>query len=129
MEPISTPFTLDDFEDLVEEALESLPAEIVTEMENITVTVATWPSSAQRRAAGLGPGQALYGLYQGIPLTGRTSNYGMVPPDRITIFMFPMVTHHRTPATIKEQVRRTVLHEIGHYFGMDEDQLSRLGYG
>jgi predicted Zn-dependent protease with MMP-like domain len=120
--------TLDDFQALVEEALLSLPDEIDRVMDNVAVTVAEHPSAAQRRAAGLGPGQALYGLYQGVPLTHRTSHYGMVPPDRITIFMYPMVHHHRTPEAIRRQVRRTVLHEIGHHFGMGEEQLRRLGY-
>jgi len=122
------PMTLDVFQSLVEEALLTLPEEISDVMENVAVTVAEHPSAAQRRAVGLEPGQALYGLYQGVPLTRRASNYGMVPPDRITIFMYPMVHYHRTPEAIRQQVRRTVLHEIGHHFGMDEDQLRRLGY-
>jgi len=120
--------TLDVFQKLVEESLLTLPDEISRVMENVAVTVAEHPSDAQRRATGLGPGQALYGLYQGVPLTRRTSHYGMVPPDRITIFMYPMVQYHRTPEAIRNQVRRTVLHEIGHHFGMDEKQLRRLGY-
>jgi len=124
----SSAMTLDTFEELVEEALLTLPDEINGVMENVVVTVAEHPSAAQRRATGLGPGQALYGLYQGVPLTRRTSHYGMVPPDRITIFMYPMVHYHRTSEAIRNQVRRTVLHEIGHHFGMDEEQLRQLGY-
>lgn len=124
----SSAMTLDTFEELVEEALLTLPDKINGVMENVVVTVAEHPSAAQRRATGLGPGQALYGLYQGVPLTRRTSHYGMVPPDRITIFMYPMVHYHRTSEAIRNQVRRTVLHEIGHHFGMDEEQLRQLGY-
>lgn len=124
----SSAMTLDTFEELVEEALLTLPDGINGVMENVVVTVAEHPSAAQRRATGLGPGQALYGLYQGVPLTRRTSHYGMVPPDRITIFMYPMVHYHRTSEAIRNQVRRTVLHEIGHHFGMDEEQLRQLGY-
>ncbi|HEY51957.1 MAG TPA: metallopeptidase family protein [Caldilineae bacterium] len=120
--------TLDDFQELVEEALLTLPDEISSVMDNVAVTVAEHPSAAQRRAVRLKPGQALYGLYQGVPLTRRATNYGMVPPDRITIFMYPMVYNHHTPEAIRRQVRRTVLHEIGHHFGMDEDHLRRLGY-
>jgi len=123
----SHPMTLEVFQVLVEEALLTLPDEIGGVMNNISVTVAEHPSAAQQRAVKLGPDQ-LYGLYQGVPLTRRTSNYSMVPPDRITIFMYPMVHHHRTPESIRKQVRRTVLHEIGHHFGMGEDQLRRLGY-
>lgn len=124
----SQPMTLDVFQVLVEEALLTLPDEIGDVMDNVAVTVTEHPSAAQRRAVGLGPGQALFGLYQGVPLTRRTTHYGMVPPDRITIFMYPMVHHHRTPEAIRKQVRRTVLHEIGHHFGMDEEHLRRLGY-
>jgi len=97
-------------------------------MSNVAVTVAEYPTEAQRRSVGLGPGQALYGLYQGVPLTQRTSYYGMVTPDRITIFMYPMVYHHPTPEAIRRQVQKTVLHEIGHHFGMSEKQLRDLGY-
>ncbi len=125
--PFSQPITLDVFQVLVEEALLTLPDEIGNVMDNVAVTVAEHPSAAQQRAVDLGPDQ-LYGLYQGVPLTRRTSNYSMVPPDRITIFMYPMVHHHRTPEAIRRQVRRTVLHEIGHHFGMGEEQLRRLGY-
>lgn len=125
--PLATP-DLNAFETLVAEALETLPDEIVAMMENITITVAEHPTLEQRQAARLSQRHALYGLYQGIPLTRRGSHYGLVPPDRITIFMIPMVYHHRTPAAIREQVRRTVLHEIGHHFGMGEAQLRRLGY-
>lgn len=124
----ATPLTLESFADLVEAALATLPEAIADRMENVAVTVAEWPSPAQRRAMRMRPGMALYGLYEGIPLTGRTQGYNLILPDRITIFMYPMVNHHPTPDAIQEEVRRTVLHEIGHHFGMDEDQLRRLGY-
>lgn len=120
--------TLETFADLVEAALATLPPAIADRMENVAVTVAEWPSPAQRQAMRMRPGEALYGLYEGIPLTGRTLGYNLTLPDRITIFMYPMVRYHRTPEAIQEQVRRTVLHEIGHHFGMDEAQLRRLGY-
>jgi len=72
----------------VAQALETLPDEIKEMMSNVAVTVAEYPTEAQRQSVGLGPHQSLYGLYQGVPLTQRTSYYGMVPPDRITIFMY-----------------------------------------
>ena len=120
--------TLDEFQVLVEEALQTLPASIQDKMHNVAILVAEFPSPAQLRAIRLGPGYALYGLYEGVPLTERTSNYGMVSPDRITIFMHPMVEQHPSPQSIREQVRRTVVHEIGHHFGMGEKQLRALGY-
>jgi len=120
--------TFEEFQRYVAEAIESLPAEIKKMMENVAVTVALYPTEDQKRSVGLGPGRSLYGLYQGVPLTRRTSHYGMVPPDRITIFMYPMVNHFPTPEGIRRQVRKTVLHEIGHHFGMSEDRLRALGY-
>ncbi len=120
--------SLEEFGELVEQALTTLPPVIAAAMENVVITVATWPSPEQRRAARLAPGEALYGLYEGIPLDQRTQGYSLVPPDRITIFMYPMVYHYPDPEAIKEQVRRTVLHEIGHHFGMDEQKLRDLGY-
>ena len=126
--PNSTDITFEAFETYVAEALETLPDEIKQMMSNVAVTVAEYPSEDQLRSVGLGPHQALYGLYQGVPLTQRSSYYGMVAPDRITIFMYPMVYHYRTPEAIRRQVQRTVLHEIGHHFGMNEQQLRDLGY-
>lgn len=128
MPEVPTPLSLDAFAELVEAALTTLPPAIAQRMENVAVTVAEWPSPAQRQAMRMRPGEALYGLYEGIPLTGRTQGYNLILPDRITIFMYPMVRYHRTAEAIQDQVRRTVLHEIGHHFGLDEEQLQRLGY-
>jgi len=124
----SPAITFEKFQIYVAEALETLPDEIKEMMSNVAVTVAAYPTAAQKQSVGLQAGYALYGLYQGVPLTQRTSNYGMVPPDRITIFMYPLVTHYPTPEAIRKQVQKTVLHEIGHHFGMGEKQLRDLGY-
>ena len=124
----SPAITFEKFQVYVAEALETLPDEIKEMMSNVAVTVAAYPTAAQKQSVGLQAGYALYGLYQGVPLTQRTSNYGMVPPDRITIFMYPLVTHYPTPEAIRKQVQKTVLHEIGHHFGMGEKQLRDLGY-
>ena len=120
--------SFEDFQNFVAQALATLPDDIQEMMSNVAVTVAEYPTEAQRKSVGLGPGQALYGLYQGVPMTQRTSHYGMVAPDRITIFMYPMVYHHPTPEAIRRQVQRTVLHEIGHHFGLSEARLRELGY-
>lgn len=118
----------EDFEQLVVDAVASLPAEILNRMENVAITVEEWPSRLQLRAGRVPPGSTLFGLYQGVPLTARTSHYGMVAPDRITIFRGPLITYCRTPEAITEQVRKTVVHEIAHHFGMNEGQIRRLGY-
>lgn len=117
-----------DFARLVAEALEDLPPEIRERMENVEVVIADWPTRAQLRRAGLRPGQTLFGLYEGVPLTQRTSGYNLVLPDKITIFRGPILASFRTPEEMRRQVRRTVLHEIGHHFGLDEERLRALDY-
>ncbi len=105
------------FEELVGEALDSLPPALGRRMENVAVTVADD-----------GP-PGLLGLYQGIPLTSR-DNYGsMVLPDRITIFRFAICRHCRDEAEVVEQVRVTVVHEVGHHFGISDARLHELGWG
>jgi predicted Zn-dependent protease with MMP-like domain len=115
------------FEALVEEAVESLPDEIRGWLDNVAVVVSEWPTPEQLANAGLGPGGLLLGLYVGVPKTHRGFTYGEIVPDKILIFQGPIERVCRTPAQVREQVRRTVLHEIGHHFGMDEDQLWEAG--
>lgn len=117
----------DRFEQLVAEALESLPEVFQEKLDNVAVVVADWPSPADLAAAGLRRGQTLFGLYQGVPQTERTSHYGLVPPDRITIFMGPILRACRSEAAIRDEVRRVVLHELGHHFGLSEGRLKELG--
>lgn len=120
--------TRKEFEALVAEALADLPSEILERMDNVAVTVAYWPSRAQLARAGVESPPTLFGLYEGVPLTKRGAHYGMVPPDRITLFQGPLEAAGRTLAAIREQVRRTVIHEIAHHFGIDEDRIRELGY-
>jgi predicted Zn-dependent protease with MMP-like domain len=115
------------FERLVAETLDSLPDDLRRLLDNVEVTVTLWPSAAVLKAAGLGPGQTLFGLYQGVPQTRRGSHYGMVPPDKITIFQGPIERVYRTPAAIRAQVRKTVLHELAHHFGISEERLREIG--
>lgn len=120
--------TSDHFNELVEEALDNLPEEIARAMENVDVVVQTWPTREQLLSAGVVPGRgSLFGLYQGVPLTHRTRSYSLVPPDKITIFKGPITAVHKTDAAIRDQVRRTVIHEIAHHFGIDDDRLRELG--
>ena len=114
------------FEDLVAEALDSLPDEIAARMDNVEVVVEDEPPGEQLR--GLGRGGTLFGIYHGIPLTERR-DYGNVLPDKITIYRGPIVRYDRTPDRIREQVRRTVIHEIAHHFGIEESRLRELGWG
>ncbi|MBN1218652.1 MAG: metallopeptidase family protein [Anaerolineae bacterium] len=120
-------FTLEEFEQLVGQALDQLPEFFKEKLQNVEVVVADWPSEAELAAVGLKPGQLLFGLYQGIPLTRRTSHYGLVLPDKITIYRLPIEQVCRTPEQIIRQVQRTVKHELAHHFGISDDRLRELG--
>lgn len=89
----------------------------------MAVIIEEEPTTEQLAEAGLGPEDTLFGLYSGIPLTQRTSDYGMVLPDRIIIFRRPLLEQCRSEKELLEEVRRTVLHEVGHYFGLSEEEL------
>jgi predicted Zn-dependent protease with MMP-like domain len=118
---------LSTFEQLVDEALKSLPDEIAGWLDNVAVVIGEWPSPQQLAQVGLGPGDLLFGLYVGVPKTHRGFTYGESVPDKIVIFRQPILRYYRTPDHIRAQVRRTVLHEIGHHFGLDEAQLRSAG--
>jgi predicted Zn-dependent protease with MMP-like domain len=105
------------FEEMVADALDSLPAELGRLMRNVAVTVQHEPGP---------PG--LLGLYEGIPLTSRTTQYAGVLPDRITIYRQSICAICRTEAEVVEQVRRTVVHEVGHHFGLGDSRLRELGW-
>jgi predicted Zn-dependent protease with MMP-like domain len=105
------------FEEMVAEALDGLPEQLGRLMRNVAVTVEHGP----------GP-RGLLGLYQGIPLTDRTSQYAGVLPDHITIYRRAICAICHTEPEVAEQVRRTVIHEVAHHFGIDDDRLRELGW-
>ena len=114
------------FEKLVAEALDELPRRFRRRLRNIAVVVEIEPSQELLKDMGLWPHRTLLGLYQGVPLTERGFSYGNVLPDRITIFQKPIEAMCRTTEEIKEVVKDTVKHEIGHYFGLDDERLEEL---
>ena len=116
------------FDQLIQEALQSIPEEFQTRLDNVELLVTDWPTKGQLRHASLPPGQTLFGLYQGVPHTRRGASYGLVPPDTIILFRGPIGAVGRTRAGMARIIRRTVLHEIGHHFGLDEERLRILGY-
>ena len=116
-----------DFYELVERALEGLPPELAELLDNVAIVVDDWPDLSTPLAAD-DPDDTLYGLYEGVPLTERGWGYSGVLPDKITIFKGPLERDFR-PDELEEQVRITVVHEIAHYFGFDEDRLEELGWG
>jgi predicted Zn-dependent protease with MMP-like domain len=119
----------EEFIQLVEKALRSLPKEFRDALENIDVVVEDRVPRELRRELGLKSNDLLFGLYQGIPLPQRSVYAPGLMPDKITIFQHDIETVCATAEQIQNQVYKTVLHEIGHYFGLDEDRLHELGYG
>jgi predicted Zn-dependent protease with MMP-like domain len=115
-----------DFEKLVAEALDDLPDEFRRLLWNIVVIVETEPSRVLLENMGLWPDGTLLGLYEGLPLPERGTSYGNVLPDRVTIFQRPIEAMCHTPREIKDAVQETVLHELGHYFGLDDARLDEL---
>ena len=116
------------FEQLVTEALKGIPAELRGALDNIEVAVGDWPSEDQHEEAGLDPDELLFGLYQGTPLPERSPMVPYTLPDLITIFQGPLEEACETEDELRDEIRRTVVHEIAHYFGFDEDRLAELGY-
>jgi predicted Zn-dependent protease with MMP-like domain len=105
------------FEDHVREALDELPPHLAAALENVAVVVEDEnPDDPD-----------LLGLYHGIPLTERGDVAGM-PPDTISIYRLPLEESFPDPAELQEEIRITVLHELAHYFGLDEDRIAELGY-
>ncbi len=114
------------FEELVASAVEGLPEEFLERMENIAVVVEDYPTPSQLRKSGVGRDRTLLGLYEGVPLSRRGSGYGMVPPDKVTIFRGPIEAKCHTDSEIAEEVKRVVKHEIAHHFGISDERLDEL---
>lgn len=123
--------TTEEFSSLVADAIEGLPAEFIDHLENVEIVVEEWPTQAELEDAGVGRGGrvSLLGLYHGVPNTERGTFY-MALPDRISIFKGPIEAFAGPDrADIENQVRRTVVHEIAHYYGISDERLSELGWG
>ncbi len=118
-----------DFEAIVVRALEELPPRFREALQNIDIQVRWRPTLAELRRARVRRGHSLFGLYLGVPLTKRGHHYSMTLPDTILIYQLPHERSCRDEVQMVEQVRKTVLHEIGHYMGIDEDRLQELGVG
>jgi len=114
------------FEQLVAMAVETLPEEFLTRLENIEVVVEDYPTQTQLAETKLKRGDILLGLYEGVPLTKRSHFYGMVPPDKITIFQKPIEAKCRYDADITEEVQRVIRHEIAHHFGIGDARLEQI---
>lgn len=117
-----------EFEEHVGRALDDLPPLIKERMENVEVLVAQWATREQLIGSGLSRRHHILGLYEGVPLPERGANYGMVLPDRITIFQRAVEAACRSQEELEGEIRKTVVHEVAHHFGIDDDQLRAMGY-
>lgn len=114
-----------EFELLVGDAIDSLPEEFAKRLENVSVTIADYPTPYQLRKMNLPPWALMFGLYEGVPLTKRGA-YSGVLPDKITIFKNAILQVSTTPEDVKAQVRSTVIHEIGHHFGLSDKEMKKF---
>ncbi len=108
------------FEDLVRQALDEIPAELAALVDNCVILVEDYPPPDE---------PDLLGLYDGVPLTERGDFYSGVLPDRILLYRVPLLAGCETVEDVVEEVRTTVVHEIAHHFGIEDDRLHELGYG
>ncbi len=114
------------FEVLVTRAVDRLPEEFIDRLENVDIVVEDRPTRSQMKSAGIGRGETLLGLYEGVPRTNRGSYYGLVPPDVITIFQQPIEAMCRSDDQIAGEIERVIKHEIAHHFGISDARLQQL---
>jgi predicted Zn-dependent protease with MMP-like domain len=119
-------FSHRDVESLVSQALDELPEEFAELLENVVVTVEEEPADEDLETVGMDPGDPdrdeLFGLYHGVPLTDRDTYYDALP-DRVVIYAGPIRRSCDTRREAVDEIKKTVVHELGHFFGMDEDQM------
>jgi len=113
----------------VSRVIDRLPRQFREQLRNVEFVVEDRPSPELLRSEGLDPrSDTLYGLYQGVPLPDRSALDPPLLPDKITIFAEPLLSDFPDPDELRDEIRLTVLHEVAHYFGMDEDEIEELGY-
>ena len=117
------------FEELVVQAVDELPAQFLDELHNVDVVVEEFASPDQLSRSGMRGGYDLLGLYEGVPLTKRGRGYGLVLPDKITIFQRPIESRCRNEAEVRREVVSVVRHEIAHHFGISDARLSEIERG
>lgn len=120
-----------EFKKLIDRAIDSLPQEFLEKLENVSIVIEDWPTHHQRKnLAKKGQGGLILGLYEGIPQT-RRGRYGVGPtlPDKITIFKIPILMISKTYDQLVENIRKTVIHEIAHHFGLEEEEIARSKLG
>lgn len=116
------------FEDLVERALAALPEPFVRQLERVAIVIHDEPTRQQLRDSGLGPRDTLYGLYEGVPLVEYGADSSPVA-NKITIFRLPLEEDFADPEELAEEITATVVHELAHHLGIDDERLHELGWG
>jgi predicted Zn-dependent protease with MMP-like domain len=117
-----------DFQEALRQALDDLPDPFRQALENVAIVVEEWPPDWLLDELGVPPDGTLYGFYHGVPMPERSVSLSGNLPDKISIYRGPLQEDFPRAAELRRQIRVTLLHEIGHYFGMDEEALERLGY-
>ena len=115
-----------EFDLLITRAMDELPQEYIAGLQNVAIIMADEPSDEQRQKMKLRNGQLLLGLYEGIPLTMRGAGYNMVLPDKITLFKKQILAASHNKEDLLEQVKRSLWHEIAHYYGLNHDNINKL---
>ncbi len=115
----------EEFSDLVSKALDSLPGEHVKRIENVAIVIQDEPDEEQRQQLKLRSSETLLGLYEGVPLAMRQGQL-MQLPDKITLFKLPLMESAHSTAELQEEIRHTLWHEIGHYYGLDHNRIAEL---
>ena len=115
------------FDRLVADAIDALPVSFREKMDNVEILVEDWPDRETLRAAGLRRSEDLLGFYHGVPLTQRSFDYGLILPDKISIYREPILARCRTWEEVRAMTERVVRHEVAHYFGIDDERLHEIG--
>lgn len=119
--------TLEEVENIVEEAVKGLPQEFSSKLDNVGFVVEAWPTNEEFESIKAHPTNTLlFGLYHGVPKTKRLSSYSSLP-DKVIIYAGPILMISKDLEDAKSRIRKTVLHEIGHHFGMTDEQLRNRG--
>lgn len=116
----------EEFDRLITRAMDELPQRYIKGLENVAIVYADDPDEFQAQKARLNEHSLLFGLYEGIPLTKRGTNYTFVLPDKITLFKNPILAVSHSNEELFEHVKRTLWHEIAHYYGLDHDRIHHL---
>mgnify|MGYP005612621849 CR=1 FL=1 len=115
-----------EFDALITKAMDELPQEYIKGLDNVAILFADEPDEYQREKSHLHEHSILLGLYEGIPLTKRGTNYTFVLPDKVTLFKLPILSVVSTPEQLFEQIKRTLWHEIAHFYGLEHSDIDRI---